>query len=59
MPEQDDRKEPRTAVEEVLREVEEAERRTREESAERRRHRGEAGDAITPNPEAQEESRGD
>ncbi|GAA2543591.1 MULTISPECIES: hypothetical protein [Streptomyces] len=59
MPEQDDRKEPRTAVEEVLREVEEAEHRTREESAERRRHRGAAGDAITPNTEAQEESRGD
>jgi hypothetical protein len=56
--ERDDREKPETAVEEVLREVEEAERRT-EDPAERRRHRGEAGDAITPNTEAQEESRGD
>ncbi|GAA3494880.1 hypothetical protein GCM10019016_019800 [Streptomyces prasinosporus] len=58
MSEHDDRKEPETAVEEVLREVEEAERRTREDSA-GRRHRGEAGEAITPNTGAQEESRGD
>ncbi|CAL9661618.1 hypothetical protein SUDANB176_07025 [Streptomyces sp. enrichment culture] len=58
MSEHDDRKEPRTAVEEVLREVEEAERRAGEDSAERRR-RGEAGEAITPNTEAQEESRGE
>ncbi|MEU9356402.1 hypothetical protein AB0D65_36790 [Streptomyces griseoloalbus] len=55
--EQDEREEPGTAVEEVLREVEEAERRA-QDSAERRR-RGEAGDAITPNTEAQEQSHGD
>lgn len=58
MSERDDRKKPETAVEEVLREVEEAGRRL-EDSSGRRRHRGEAGEAITPNAEAQEESRGD
>ncbi|MEU1004212.1 MULTISPECIES: hypothetical protein [Streptomyces] len=47
-----------TALEEVLREVEDAENRTRD-SAEERRHRGEAGEAITPNTRAQEESEGD
>ena len=47
-----------SAVEEVLREVEEAERRT-EESDEDRRHQGEAGEAITPNKQAQEESQGE
>ncbi|CAL9346791.1 hypothetical protein OOK44_30675 [Streptomyces cellulosae] len=47
-----------SAVEEVLREVEEAERRT-EESDEDRRHQGEAGEAITPNTQAQEESQGE
>ncbi|GAB2872178.1 hypothetical protein GCM10027074_44830 [Streptomyces deserti] len=52
------RKEPETALEEVLREVEEAEQRTRD-SEEQRRHRGEAGEAITPNIQAQDESRGD
>lgn len=51
-------KPPETALEEVLREVEDAENRTRD-SAEQRRHRGEAGEAITPNPRAQEESEGD
>ncbi|MFF7791036.1 hypothetical protein [Streptomyces sp. NPDC007991] len=51
-------KKPETALEEVLREIEEAENRT-EDSAEQRRHRGEAGEAITPNPRAQEESHGD
>jgi hypothetical protein len=56
--ERDDHKKPETAVEEVLREVEEAERRG-EDSPARRRHRGEAGEAITPNTGAQEESRGD
>ncbi|MFC9291122.1 hypothetical protein [Streptomyces sp. NPDC057052] len=49
---------PRTALEEVLREIEDAERRTDEER-DPRRGRGEAGEAITPNPRAQEESRGD
>ncbi|MFI9824845.1 hypothetical protein ACIHFC_30980 [Streptomyces sp. NPDC052013] len=58
MSENDDRKQPETAVEEVLREVEEAERRTRD-SEEQRRRRGEAGEAITPNTDAQEQSRRD
>jgi hypothetical protein len=58
VPERDDHEKPEAAVEEVLREVEEAERRT-EDSAGRRHHRGEASDAVTPNTEAQEESRGD
>ncbi|MEU3888865.1 hypothetical protein [Streptomyces sp. NPDC029041] len=47
-----------TALEEVLREVEDAETRTAD-SAEERRHRGEAGEAITPNTRAQEQSEGD
>ncbi|MER7482703.1 hypothetical protein ABTX60_34555 [Streptomyces sp. NPDC126510] len=47
-----------TALEEVLREVEDAENRTRDSAGERR-HRGEAGEAITPNTRAQEESEGD
>ncbi|MGK5696918.1 hypothetical protein ACSNOJ_29205 [Streptomyces sp. URMC 128] len=51
-------KKPETALEEVLREIEEVENRT-QDSAEQRRHRGEAGEAITPNPRAQEESHGD
>jgi hypothetical protein len=51
-------KKPETALEEVLREIEEAENRT-QNSAEQRRHRGEAGEAITPNERAQEESHGD
>jgi magnesium-transporting ATPase (P-type) len=45
-----------TALEEVLREVEDAENRTRDSE---RRHRGEAGEAITPNTRAQEQSEGD
>ncbi|WP_454321095.1 hypothetical protein [Streptomyces phaeoluteigriseus] len=49
---------PRTALEEVMREIEEAERRTDDER-EARRDRGEAGEAITPNTRAQEESHGD
>ncbi|MEZ3178028.1 hypothetical protein KYY02_04650 [Streptomyces pimonensis] len=57
MSEQDDRKKPETAVEEVLREVEDAERHA--EGSAGRHHRGEGGDALTPNIEAQEESRGD
>jgi hypothetical protein len=47
-----------TAFEEVMDEIADAERRTRE-SAEQRRHRGEAGEAITPNTHAQEESEGE
>ncbi|MFD3841328.1 hypothetical protein ACFWWC_34460 [Streptomyces sp. NPDC058642] len=58
MSESDNRNRPETALEEVLREAEEAERRT-SDSEERRRRRGEAGDAITPNTGAQEESQGD
>ena len=51
-------KQPETALEEVLREIEDAENRTHD-SPEQRRHRGEAGEAITPNRQAQEESEGD
>ncbi|WP_328407808.1 hypothetical protein OG542_02630 [Streptomyces violaceus] len=51
-------KQPETALEEVLREIEDAENRA-EDPAEQRRHRGEAGDAITPNERAQEESEGE
>ncbi|GGV39090.1 hypothetical protein GCM10010293_43520 [Streptomyces griseoflavus] len=58
MSEQDDREKPRTAAEEVLHEVEEAGRRTRDSGA-ARGEPGEAGDAVTPSTEAQEESRGD
>ncbi|MFD5269567.1 hypothetical protein [Streptomyces sp. NPDC058335] len=54
----DRRDRPRTALEEVMREIEEAERRTDEER-EARRASGEAGEAITPNTRAQEESHGD
>jgi hypothetical protein len=52
----DDRKD--TALEEVLREIEDAESRAGG-SAGRGRHEGEAGDAITPNAGAQEESEGE
>lgn len=58
MSEHDDTpKQSESALEEVLREVEDAERRTRD-TDEDRRHHGEAGEAITPNTEAQEESSG-
>jgi hypothetical protein len=54
------RKEPATALEEVLREVEDAERRVEKPSAgepdRRGRGTGEAGDAITPNTGAQEQA---
>ncbi|MCF2129592.1 hypothetical protein L1I79_24655 [Strepomyces sp. STD 3.1] len=49
---------PQSALEEVLREVEDAETRDPESEAERR-HRGEAGDATSPNTGAQEDSMGD
>lgn len=49
---------PETALGEVLSEIEDAENRT-VETAEQRRRRGEAADAITPNARAQEESEGD
>lgn len=45
---------PETALEEVLREVEEAEKRNADPSAS-----GEAGDTITPSPTAQEQAKGD
>ncbi|MFC9502423.1 hypothetical protein [Streptomyces sp. NPDC057002] len=51
-------KQPETALDEVLREIEDAENRA-EDSPGQRRHRGEAGDAITPNERAQEESEGE
>jgi hypothetical protein len=47
---------PDTALDEVLHEAEEAQ--TRVTDSEKRR-RGEAGDAITPNEQAQEESHHD
>jgi hypothetical protein len=49
---------PETALEEVLSEIEDAETRTRD-SDEQRRRRGEAGEAITPNTRAEEESKGE
>jgi hypothetical protein len=49
---------PETAFEEVLQEILDEERRVRD-GEEQRRHRGEAGEAITPNTEAEEESRGE
>jgi hypothetical protein len=49
---------PDTSLEEVLHEIEEA--GTHPTDSDRRRgRRGEAGDAITPNQRAQEESRHD
>jgi hypothetical protein len=49
---------PETALDEVLREMEDAGTHPRD-SDERRRRRGEAGEAITPNTRAQEESEGE
>ncbi|WP_264925539.1 hypothetical protein [Streptomyces sp. A012304] len=46
---------PGSALEEVLREIEEAERRTTDHHHDD--HDGEAAEAITPNPRAQEDSR--
>ncbi|MFM9553679.1 hypothetical protein [Streptomyces caniscabiei] len=46
---------PDTALDEVLREVERAETDVTDSDG-RRRHHGEAGDAITPDERAQEES---
>lgn len=51
------RQEPETAAEEVLREFTDAEHRIRD-TAEQRGRRGEAGEAITPNTRAQEDSEG-
>ena len=47
---------PETALEEVLREIADAEKDVTDEE---RPPRGEAAEAITPNTRAQEESRGD
>ncbi|MET9444620.1 hypothetical protein [Streptomyces sp. NPDC006610] len=52
----DDR--PETALEEVLHEIRDAGTRS-DDSPEDRRHRGEAGEAITPNTDAQEQSEGE
>ncbi|MFF3917999.1 hypothetical protein ACFYZB_31765 [Streptomyces sp. NPDC001852] len=56
--EEDDEKDRKeqfdTALEEVLREVEEAEKRDEDKAAS-----GEAGDAVTPNTEAQEQAEED
>ncbi|MFF3501299.1 hypothetical protein [Streptomyces sp. NPDC003247] len=49
---------PTTALQEVMREIEEAELRADDPRAERR-PRGEAGEAITPNTRAEEESQGE
>ncbi|MFJ1967868.1 hypothetical protein ACIO93_04285 [Streptomyces sp. NPDC087903] len=49
---------PETALEEVLKEVEDQENRTRD-STDQRHHTGEAAEAITPNTTAQENSRGE
>ncbi|GHI92935.1 hypothetical protein [Streptomyces olivaceus] len=48
---------PETAVEEVLREIEEA--RPRDAESERGGRRGEAGDATSPSPGAQEDAGGE
>lgn len=56
--ERSDRRPTETALEEVLREIEEAELRS-DDAHEERRHRGEAADATTPNTQAQENSTGD
>ncbi|MFF5189240.1 hypothetical protein ACFY30_36645 [Streptomyces sp. NPDC000345] len=55
----DDREPPKSALEEVLREIEDAEARADDPEDERRRRRGEAAEAITPDQRAREESRGD
>ena len=49
---------PKTALEEVLQEAEDAEKRPQDSDG-KRGHRGEAGEAITPNTRAQEESEGE
>ncbi|WP_020117159.1 hypothetical protein [Streptomyces canus] len=56
MPEK--KRNPDTALDEVLHEAEDAEKRVRD-SDEERAHTGEAGDATTPNQHAQEESAGE
>ncbi|MET7689384.1 hypothetical protein ABZT06_15645 [Streptomyces sp. NPDC005483] len=51
-------KKPDSALDEVLHEFEDAEKRV-EDSDGKRAHRGEGGDATTPNERAQEESAGE
>ncbi|MFD8537054.1 hypothetical protein [Streptomyces rubrogriseus] len=52
-----DHKQPETAVEEVLREIEEA--RPRDAESDEGERRGEAGDATSPNTGAQEDVEGE
>jgi hypothetical protein len=52
-----DHKRPETAIDEVLREIEEA--RPRDAESHEGEHRGEAGDATSPNTGAQEDAEGE
>ncbi|WP_159330546.1 hypothetical protein [Streptomyces tendae] len=52
-----DHEQPETAIEEVLREIEEA--RPRDAESDEGGHRGEAGDATSPNTGAQEDVEGE
>ncbi|MCX4854759.1 hypothetical protein OG426_49130 [Streptomyces canus] len=56
MPEK--KQKPDTALDEVLHEVESAEKRVQDPDG-KRGHKGEAADATTPNTRAQEESEGE
>jgi hypothetical protein len=50
---------PRTALEEVIQEIEDAEARADDPEGEHSQRRGEGADALTTDRRAQEESRGD
>ncbi|MEU5145254.1 hypothetical protein [Streptomyces sp. NPDC021139] len=52
-----DHKQPETAIEEVLREIEEA--RPRDAESDEGGRRGEAGDATSPNTGAQKDAEGE
>ncbi|MFE1028955.1 hypothetical protein ACFW5I_31045 [Streptomyces sp. NPDC058818] len=52
-----DHKQPETAIEEVLREIEEA--RPRDAESDEGPRRGEAGDATSPDPGAQKDAEGE
>ncbi|MFJ8807200.1 hypothetical protein [Streptomyces sp. NPDC102490] len=52
-----DHQQPETAIEEVLREIEEA--RPRDAESDEGGHRGEAGDATSPNTGAQKDAEGE
>jgi hypothetical protein len=52
-----DQQQPETAIEEVLREIEEA--RPRDAESGEGEHRGEAGDATSPNTGAQKDAEGE